>query len=86
MIGCGLARKTAHMTDGEFWHFVFRSGETPDLWEPDLDDYPEMIAAWCMRCSGPIRVESYEEASERQDESFCDDCASEHADYEDEAV
>ena len=76
MIGCGLAVKTAHMDDGEFWAFVFNVDD--DRVEPDIDDVPDMTTQDCIRCGEPIIVTDWEEACDRMDDSFCDECADAH--------
>ncbi len=80
MIGCGLALKTAHMTDAEFWSYVFP--DAPDQWEHDVEDVMTLSTRDCVRCGLPIKVDDWEEAMQRQDESFCPECSSEHLDYE----
>jgi len=76
MIGCGLAARTAHMNDDEFWSFVFPQPE--ENYDPHPDDAPDMFASQCVRCGEGIIVEDWAEACERQDEAFCDECADAH--------
>ena len=73
IVGCGLSGKTAHMSDAEFWAFVFPQRE--EDYDPDPDDAPDMTTQACVRCGEGISVNDWEEACERQDESFCDECA-----------
>jgi hypothetical protein len=84
MIGCGLAIKTAHMTDGEFWDFVFRDDEP--MPEPDPEDCPmPFMLGPCLRCGEDMRLDDYEAYAELadQDVRFCDDCTTDMGDHDD---
>jgi hypothetical protein len=75
-IGCGLAAKTAHMTDAEFWEFVFhRHDVRDDDLDPDLDDAPVLTTCDCYRCGVGIEVGDWQEACDRVDDALCDECA-----------
>jgi hypothetical protein len=72
---CASSPEAQLLSDEDFWAAVFPQPDERD--EPDPDDCPDMVIGQCIRCQGGIRVESYEEAVERQDEALCDDCADE---------
>lgn len=76
---CASSPEAQLLSDGDFWAAVYPQ-DPFDREEPDPDDCPELVTTQCIRCGCGIRVESYEEAIERQDESFCDECADEMAD------
>lgn len=75
---CASSPEAQLLSDDDFWAAVYPQPEERD--EPDMDDWPELVTTQCVRCQTGIRVADYEEAVERQDESFCDDCADEMAD------
>ena len=75
---CASSPAAQLLTDDEFWAAVYPQPEHD--YEPDMDDWPELVTTQCVKCQQGIKVKDYEEAIERQDESFCDDCADEMAD------
>lgn len=75
---CASSPAAQLLSDEDFWAAVYPQPD--DRYEPDPDDCPDMTTAPCVRCGRGIRVDDYEEAIARQDESFCDDCADEMAD------
>jgi hypothetical protein len=75
---CASSPEAQLLSDEDFWAAVYPQPEDRD--EPDVDDCPDWVIGQCLRCQSGIRVEGYEEAMERRDEWFCDDCADEMAD------
>jgi len=72
---CASSPEAQLLSDEDFWAAVYPQPDHDD--EPDPDDYPDLTTTNCARCGQGIIVIDWEEACERQDESFCDDCADE---------
>jgi len=76
---CASSPEARLLSDADFWASVYPQDHFARD-EPDPDDCPDFTTTQCIRCGCGIRVESWEEAIDRQDESFCDDCADEMTD------
>lgn len=74
---CASSPEAAVLSDEEFWAKVYPQPEQD--WEPDIDDYPEMVVGYCLRCGSVIMVEDYEEARELIDADceICEGCTDE---------
>jgi hypothetical protein len=72
------------MTDAEFWDHVFHryDAEAVGHWAAYYDD---IWAIDCARCGRTVEVDD-ETASERERDAFCDDCADETVEEDDEQL
>lgn len=79
---CASSPAAQAMTDDEFWDAVANYVVNPEPeYEPDDEDYPEMIVGFCLRCGGPLIAEDYQQLRHIVDcdHEICDDCADEVA-------
>lgn len=72
---CASSAVAAQMSDEEFWAHVFPQPESRE--EPDIDDYPELVVGFCLRCGGNLIAEDYQQLRWiiDQDRELCDECA-----------
>lgn len=73
---CASSVTARDMSDEEFWAHVYDQGEKPEF-EPDEEDYPEMVVGLCLRCGGRLIAEDYQQLRWiiDQDRELCDECA-----------
>lgn len=73
---CASSPEAQTLSEYEFWARVYDQGEQPE-YEPDEDDYPEMVVGFCLRCGGGLVAEDYQQLRRiiDEDREICDDCA-----------
>lgn len=74
-MSCPESRLRAGMNDDEFWAHVYGQAEDGQ-YEPEAEDYPELVVGQCLRCEANLIVEDYEQARTLIDADceLCDDC------------